>query len=282
MKLRKIINILIRLAISILAAGLCEGKSDYSKIINSKIFADPVPVQQKPVRSILRPAPVPSLDSILSLKGIIYNPDGDSWAIVEKIATKTELLLNQGDIVENAKLLKIDQTSVVFLYDEKEITLNLPKPQTDKAGITIKDTSVKVIPPSQSSQTVSGVQISSTLAGNPNIEIPAPQQPKVLNLNEITEKIRSDPSLLASVSVTPYIQDGRVEGFTVNRIPESGIFSQVGIQPGDVIKRVNGTVIDSLSKAYAVYNNVINSSSKLVTVEILRNGQPILLNYKLE
>jgi len=282
MKLRKIINILICLAISILAAGLCEGKSDYSKIINSKIFADPVPVQQKPVHSILRPAPVPSLDSILSLKGIIYNPDGDSWAIVEKIATKTELLLNQGDIVENAKLLKIDQTSVVFLYDEKEITLNLPKPQTDKAGITIKDTSVKVIPPSQSFQTVSGVQISSTLAGNPNIEIPAPQQPKVLNLNEITEKIRSDPSLFASVSVTPYIQDGRVEGFTVNRIPESGIFSQVGIQPGDVIKRVNGTVIDSLSKAYAVYNNVINSSSKLVTVEILRNGQPILLNYRLE
>lgn len=255
-------------------------RQDYSKIINRKIFADTPPPPQKPIRSILKPAPEPSLESIIGLKGIIYNPDGDSFAIVEVLGRKTEVLLNEGDIIENAYLKKINEFDVEFSYNGKDIKLVLPKPQTDKGAVVIKE-AAKVVPvaaartPEAPFAQVGGTSYTETI-------VPAPQQPKSINLNEIAEKLRSDPAMLSSVSVTPYIQDGRVEGFVVNRIPEGTISAQIGIQPGDVIKRVNGVLIDSLAKAYAVYNNIQNSQTKLVTVEIIRNGQPLILTYRLE
>ncbi|MCX7705214.1 MAG: PDZ domain-containing protein [bacterium] len=261
--------------------NFCSGKTDYSKIINRKIFADTPPPQQKPVKSILKPAPEPALDSIIALKGIIYNPDGDSLAIVEITERKTETVLSEGDIIENAYVKKINEFDVEFSYNGRDIKLTLPKPQIDKTAIAIKDSSVKVFPgrPGQTSTTSQTQPITST---NIETNIPVPQQPKSINLNEISEKMRSDPSLLASVSVTPFVQDGRVEGFVVNRVPEGGISAQIGIQPGDVIKRINGTLIDSLARAYAVYNTIISSQTKLVTVEIIRSGQPLILTYRLE
>ena len=255
--------------------------NDYSKILNRKIFADPPPPPEKPVRSILKPAPVPSLDSLISVKGIIYSPDGESRAIIEIVAKRVETLATEGDIIENARLIRIDENNLVFYYDDKEITLNLSKPQIDsKSGIAIKDTSVKLASGQPSTTATSSA--TGTVVASSSSSIPVPQQPKNINLNALIDQVRSDPTAMSNISVTPYIEDGKVSGFTVNRIPEGGIYSQIGVQPGDVIKRVNGTLIDSLSKAYAVYNNIVSSQTKLVTVEILRNGQPMILTYRLD
>jgi len=260
-------------------SDVCSGNPTYSKIINRKIFADTPPPPEKPVRSILKPAPAPSIESVLKLKGIIYNPDGDSMAIFEISERKTEVLATEGDVIENAYLKKINEFDVVFSYDSRDVRFSLPKPQSDKGVITVRDTQVKVVPSGKEPSTSQPGLISSSSTAS---EIPSPQQPISVNFRDITEKIRSDPSALASLSVTPFIQDGKVEGFVVNRIPETGISAQLGIQPGDVIKRVNGTLIDSLSRAYAVYNTILNSGSKLVTVEIVRKGQPLILTYRLE
>ena len=255
--------------------------NDYSKILNRKIYADPPPPPEKPVRSILKPAPVPSLDSLISVKGIIYSPDGESKAIIEIKSKKVETLATEGDIIENARLIRIDENNLVFYYDDKEITLNLSKPQIDsKSGIAIKDTSVKLASGQPSTTATSSA--TGTVVASSSSSIPVPQQPKNINLNALIDQVRSDPAAMSNISVTPYIEDGMVSGFTVNRIPEGGMYSQIGVQPGDVIKRVNGTLIDSLSKAYAVYNNIVSSQTKLVTVEILRNGQPMILTYRLD
>ncbi|MGB9642752.1 MAG: hypothetical protein ACP5JO_02080 [Candidatus Ratteibacteria bacterium] len=245
-----------------------------------KIFADPVPPPQTPVKSILKPSPAPPLESLITLKGIIYSPDTDSKAIIEIVSKRSETLIVEGDIIENARLVKINENNVIFYYDDKEITLSLPKPQIDsKSMITLKDTSVKSPPILSSTETtLSATGTVTSLSSS----VPIPQQPRNINLSALIDQVRNDPSAFSNISVTPYIEEGRVGGFTVNRIPEGGMYSQIGLQPGDVIKRINGTLIDSLSKAYAVYNNIINSQTKLVTVEILRNSQPMILTYRLE
>lgn len=262
------------------SASLSVTKSDYSKIINRKIFADPVPPRSEAVKSILKPQPAPSLESLIGLKGIMFDSEGNSIAIVELKEKKTEIVLAEGEVIENAYLKKINEFDVEFSYDGRDIKLSLPKPATGSTGILVKDTQIKVLNPKNQDSSTTGATFVPGSGSSPTV--PLPQQPRSINLNEITEKIRSDPSLLASVSVTPFIQDGKVEGFVVNRVPETGISAQLGIQPGDVIKRINGTLIDSLSRAYAVYNNIISSQTKIVTVEVIRGGQPIILTYKLE
>lgn len=257
--------------------SICYGKTKYSEILDRKIFADTPPAPQRSVTSILKQSPLPSLESIISLKGVIYCPDGESKAIIGITDKKAEILCEEGDIIENAKILKINEAGVVFLYDDKEVLINLVKPQASSAGISVKDTPVKIVPSTPSLPVVPSVP--STVSG---ISVPKPEQPRDIKLNDIVEKFRSDPNLISAVSVTPYIQEGKVGGFVINRIPEASIIADIGIQAGDIIKRVNGVLIDSLGKAYAVYNNIVKSQSKIATVEILRNGQPLLLTYRLE
>ncbi len=260
--------------------SVCSGKSKYSEILDRKIFADTPPPPQRPATSILKPLPLPSLDSLITLKGIIYSPDGGSKAIIQISARKTDFLCEEGDIIENARIIKINESGLVFLYDDKEISLTLQKPQSGTPAISVKDTSVKIVPSSSTTSTVLS-PVSSTSSGS-SVSIPSPQQPRDIKLNDIVEKFRSDPKLISSIGITPYIQEGKVEGFTVNRIPDSSIIAETGIQEGDTIRRVNGVLIDSIGKAYAVYHGILKSQSKIATLEILRNGQPIMLTYRLE
>lgn len=255
-------------------------KTNHSEILKRGIFADTPPPPQRQVTSILKPISLPPVDSLLTLKGIIYSSDGESKVIVEIISRKCEVLCEEGDVIENAKILKINESEVVFLYDDKEVSLALQKPQTGSPAISVRDTSVKVVP-STSALTSDSSAIPSRASGI-GASVPVPEHPRDLKINDIVEKFRSDPNLLASVSVTPHIQDGKVEGFMINRVPEGLADSGIGIQAGDVIRRVNGVLIDSLGKAYAVYNGVLKSQSKLATVEILRSGQPMMLTYRLE
>jgi len=268
------------ISVLLVISSLSYGKTKYSEILDRKIFADTPPQPQKNVTSILKPAPLPPLESIITLKGIIYCPDGKSKVIIQINSKKTEVLCEQEDIIENAKIIRINESNLVFLYDDKEVILGLQKPNLGTSAISIKDSPVKAIP--YGTTYSQGSSVASTGIFNTSDNIPKPDQPRNIKINDIVEKFRSDPSLFANVSVSPYIQEGRVEGFAINKIPEGINAGDVGIQVGDVIKRVNGVLIDSLGKAYAVYTGLTKSQSKLATVEILRNGQPIILTYRLD
>jgi general secretion pathway protein C len=87
------------------------------------------------------------------------------------------------------------------------------------------------------------------------------------------------PRILAETTVVPVMDEGRVAGLALTRLPESGLLTDAGLQPGDVLTEVNGTVIDSLASLMALYPR-LQTTPELSAV-VLRNGQPVRITVTL-
>lgn len=69
------------------------------------------------------------------------------------------------------------------------------------------------------------------------------------------------------------------EGFKVVYIKPKSHFSQLGLQKGDVIKSVNGIVLDSLQAAMDIYKQADNMEAMTMVIE--RNNQEVEFEYEI-
>ena len=77
----------------------------------------------------------------------------------------------------------------------------------------------------------------------------------------------------------PVMDEGRVAGLALTRVPECGLLTDAGLQAGDVLTEVNGTAIDGLATLMALYPR-LQGAPELSAV-VLRNGQPVRLTVTL-
>jgi type II secretory pathway component PulC len=80
------------------------------------------------------------------------------------------------------------------------------------------------------------------------------------------------PRILAETGIAPVLEDGRVVGLQITRLPEGTLLSDAGLRAGDVITRINGTEIDGMATLVSLWPR-LQGASELRAV-VLRNGQP--------
>ncbi len=90
------------------------------------------------------------------------------------------------------------------------------------------------------------------------------------NLNTIATQAR----------IVPAFEDGVAQGFRLFSIRPGSIYSQIGIQNGDVVRKINGFEINSPDRALEVYQRLRESSR--VEVELERRGQSIRKVYNIQ
>ncbi len=100
---------------------------------------------------------------------------------------------------------------------------------------------------------------------------PLPQaQPPSGSLREVITE--NATRLTDIVRLAPHVQEGQVVGFRVNPGRDRATFEALGLQPGDVVTDINGTVLDDPSQGLQVFQSLGESSQANVTV--LRDGVP--------
>lgn len=98
-----------------------------------------------------------------------------------------------------------------------------------------------------------------------------------LRSDEVEKHIADFPKLLNQAKVVPYIVDGKSEGYTIKYIDKGSLYEQLGLKNHDIIQKVNGKAIDSMEKAILLFNTLKNERE--ITINIMRNNQPMSLNY---
>ena len=99
---------------------------------------------------------------------------------------------------------------------------------------------------------------------------PLPQPAPQAALREV---ITENATRLADiVRIAPHVQEGQVVGFRVNPGRDRATFEALGLQPGDVVSEINGTVLDDPSQGLAVFQALGETTQANVTV--LRDGIP--------
>jgi general secretion pathway protein C len=111
---------------------------------------------------------------------------------------------------------------------------------------------------------------SGTSMGMPLSPLPQASQSPSGSLREV---ITDNATRLTDiVRLSPHVQEGQVVGFRVNPGRDRATFEALGLQPGDVVTDINGTVLDDPSQGLQVFQSLGESTQANVTV--LRDGVP--------
>jgi putative serine protease PepD len=85
--------------------------------------------------------------------------------------------------------------------------------------------------------------------------------------------------ILADTAIAPVMEEGRVVGVQLTRLPEGSLLTDAGLRAGDVITRINDTEIDGMASLIGLYPR-LQSATELRAV-VLRGGQPVSLKVSL-
>jgi general secretion pathway protein C len=91
----------------------------------------------------------------------------------------------------------------------------------------------------------------------------------------------TDLSQLATQArIVPSFKNGVANGFKLFSIVPDSLYAKIGIQNGDVIRRINGYEMNSPDKALEIYQKLRDANR--VEVEIERRGETIRKSYSIE
>jgi general secretion pathway protein C len=140
--------------------------------------------------------------------------------------------------------------------------------------------------------------IDNNAAAPPNLgfaPVPQPGQPAVAQSNDVRQLSEnqyvlakatvngalSDLSNLATQArIVPSFKNGVANGFKLFSIVPDSLYSKIGIQNGDVIRRINGYEMNSPDKALEIYQKLRDANR--IEVEIERRGDTIRKSYAIE
>jgi len=100
--------------------------------------------------------------------------------------------------------------------------------------------------------------------------------PRTMQRTDVQRRLGDEiPRILAETSVAPVLEDGRVVGVQLARLPEGSLLTDAGLRAGDVITQINGTEIDGMATLVGLWPR-LQIASELRAV-VRRNGQPVSL-----
>ena len=102
----------------------------------------------------------------------------------------------------------------------------------------------------------------------------------LLSADKVTDMVSNIDQYVGQVIAYQHREGGKPAGFRIRHLKEGNDFEKMGIQNKDIIKKVNGLEVSSLTDVIkAVYQL---SDDTNFTVEVERANQPKELNYKLD
>ncbi|UCD57825.1 MAG: hypothetical protein JSV16_01565 [Candidatus Hydrogenedentota bacterium] len=103
---------------------------------------------------------------------------------------------------------------------------------------------------------------------------------RYINRQKFMQEVGENPTrLLDQFRATPNIVDGKPTGIRVDGVGSDPILNQSGLQPGDVVKSVNGIRTNSFDEVFGLAERLQNAPEIRVVVE--RDGRHRTLVYKI-
>jgi general secretion pathway protein C len=196
----------------------------------------------------------------LTLWGTITGTDEKSYAVIEEKSKREQGLYRQGDTIDTARIKMILRKKVVLTVDGKDEILEMEE---------VEDHSGRVSEVSES-----------RVADFDDISDQSPRTTVEVAREDIDNAMQDINNLMRQVRIRPYFENGQPSGIMLSGIQKNSIFSEMGLESGDIVKGVNGRQIKSVEDAMGFYENLKSSSQ--VELEIQRNGNRQTVSYQID
>ncbi len=228
---------------------------------------EPEPLVAEPTTPVVDPDAAPVKSSLrVKLLGTLVASD-KMWSVssIQDMTNQRSTTYMVGDRIQGAEVLDIERGRVIVLNSgRKEFIDGNPG---DGSGAMAAappplPSGPAVQPPGKSFG--NGIRA----VGENDYEVPRTEIDRTLaNLNDVAMQAR----------IVPAFKDGQAQGFKLFSIRPDSIYSKIGVQNGDVIKRINGFELNSPEKALEVYTKLKEASR--IEIELERNGSSVRKNY---
>jgi type II secretion system protein C len=99
----------------------------------------------------------------------------------------------------------------------------------------------------------------------------------LIDRSTVNSSMQNMPQLFTQIRAIPDLQNGSSQGFTLSEIQPGSVFQELGLQDGDVLTAVSGQQVSDPARAMQMLSTLQSRSS--ITLNVLRNGAPVQLNY---
>lgn len=211
-------------------------------------------------------APVKSGLRVKLLGTLVASDKLWSVASVQDMNSQRSNTYMVGDRIQGAEVIDIERLRVIVINNNrKEYIDNQP-------GDGAAPVAAYTPPPLPNGPAVqapnNGLGNGIRAVGENDYEVPRTEIDRTLaNLNDVAMQAR----------IVPAFKDGQAQGFKLFSIRPDSIYSKIGVQNGDVIKRINGFELNSPEKALEVYTKLKEASR--IEIELERNGSSVRKNY---
>ena len=100
-----------------------------------------------------------------------------------------------------------------------------------------------------------------------------------VNRERLNAELEDMDKLLRQARAVPHRQNGKTVGFKVVGIRSNSLFRSLGLRSGDVLTSVNGESLDSINKAFGLFEQL--KSSDQLTLGLKRRGQDQNFDYSI-
>lgn len=227
-----------------------------ARLLGIELPADePESVPTKPAYDPNAP-PVKSSLRLTLIGTMVANRPEWSFSTIRDENTKEPSVYLVGDTVLGAEILEIERLRVILLNEGRKEFISVDGP-----GAAAPSMPVSTTPAFRSSPSGPVAEAEIKEVGEGNFEISRDDVEKQLsNLNAIATQAR----------IVPSFKNGEANGFKIFSIRPGSIYQKLGMQNGDVIKKINGYEINSPDKALEIYSKLKEASR--IDVELERRG----------
>ena len=230
----------------------------------------PEPEVVEPTQPVadLNAAPVKSSIRAKLLGTLVASDPQWSFANLQDLNTQKSSTFMVGDNVQGAPVLEIQRNRVIVLNNSRREFIDATGPDGAPPPMAVNTPVVAPTTTNTAPNANMGAGIKAT--GENSYEIEKGEIDKALNnLNQLAMQAR----------IVPAFKDGVAQGFKLFSIRPDSLYSKIGVQNGDVIKRINGFDLNSPEKALEVYTKLKDSSR--IDLELERNGQTVRKTYNI-
>lgn len=225
--------------------------------------------------SDVRPAsaePVSALASRYRLAGTFFvfgsENDESRRAIIDDVQLKAQTIARQGDALDGYRLVEVGTDRATFERGAERVTLTMgftgpsakPLPQLGGTNAAVAlDDEEKVL-----EESAFGKRVAETRWVLSRTALMAYYQ----DLLENPERIAS-----LYTSMKPDYRNEEIAGYRVNQEGERDFFKAVGLQEGDVVRKVNSMNMTSQSRAEYFIGEFVKNRMNAVVIDVEREGR---------
>lgn len=226
-------------------------RSWYASITEEDIFNRPQPEEEEPAEPVQR---VSNLKA--KLLGTAPGHGMDSYAIIKDESKNKQELYRLGDPFQGRTVARIQWDQVILRQGNQEEILKMATRESE--GSTRRTLS--------------------SASGGEGIRA-LDETTYVVDQEKVDESMENLNQLFTQIRAVPHFQDGEADGFRLFAIRRNSVFDQIGLKNGDIIKGVNGNELTDPARAMSLLQKL--RDEQRVSVEIVRNREPVTLNYEI-